>query len=247
MVKPTLLIATIVFLLGISNITYGQSSKQSTANSTNKELKFLDDIAIEPAAAVSATEATPSRPIDQFLKSTFKSDVSYAAKRDFSAARSAMSVEKASSLQIKYALLLDMEVELIKNLNLFKLIDDWYGVRYRLGGMTKSGIDCSALMQIFFTALYGIALPRTAKEQFEFSRRISRTDLREGDLVFFNTRGGVSHVGMYLANDRFVHASTSGVTISSLYDDYYAKRFIGVGRIDAIAPEQGQSVLSPKP
>jgi lipoprotein Spr len=133
---------------------------------------------------------------------------------------------------LKYALLLDVEVEQVIDLNLFKVLDEWMGTRYRLGGTTKDGIDCSALIQILFTGLYGIALPRTAREQYNFSRKISRTELKEGDLVFFNTIGGVSHVGMYLQNNKFIHASTSGVTISDLYDEYWMKKFIGVGRVE---------------
>jgi len=105
-----------------------------------------------------------------------------------------------------------------------------------MGGTTKTGIDCSALMQVFFTALYGVALPRTAREQFNLSRKISRTELKEGDLVFFNTTGGVSHVGMYLQNNKFIHASSGGVTISDLFDDYWMRRFKGVGRIEDIQP-----------
>jgi lipoprotein Spr len=93
-------------------------------------------------------------------------------------------------------------------------------------------------MQVFFTALYGVALPRTAREQFKTSRRISRTELKEGDLVFFNTTGGVSHVGMYLQNNKFVHASSSGVTISDLFEDYWMKRFIGVGRVEEDQPSE---------
>jgi lipoprotein Spr len=124
-----------------------------------------------------------------------------------------------------------MEVEQIQNLHLFKVIDEWLGTRYRLGGSNKDGIDCSAFMQVLFSALYGVNLPRTAKEQYHLSHRISRTELKEGDLVFFNTKRGVSHVGMYLQNNKFVHASSSGVTISDLYDEYWMRKFIGVGRI----------------
>jgi lipoprotein Spr len=62
--------------------------------------------------------------------------------------------------------------------------------------------------------------------------RISRTELKEGDLIFFNTRGGISHVGVYLQNNKFVHASTSGgVVISDIFDEYWARKFVGVGRL----------------
>src|SRR5438270_9566784 len=86
-------------------------------------------------------------------------------------------------------------------------------------------------MQILFTSVYGISLPRTAKMQYDLARHISRTELKEGDLLFFNTRGGVSHVGMYLTNNKFVHASVRGVTISDMFDPYYTARLIGVGRV----------------
>jgi lipoprotein Spr len=147
------------------------------------------------------------------------------------ASRSA-EVENVSSLQLKYAILLNTEVEELQNTELLESVDEWYGTRYRMGGTTKNGIDCSAFVKAVFTAAFGIALPRTAREQHRASERVSRTDLKEGDMVFFNTRGGVSHVGIYLQNNKFVHASTSrGVTISDLYDPYYVKRYVGAGRI----------------
>jgi lipoprotein Spr len=76
-------------------------------------------------------------------------------------------------------------------------------------------------------------LPRTAREQYKASERISRTELKEGDLVFFNTRGGVSHVGIYLQNNKFIHASVSnGVVVSDMFDAYYLKRYVGAGRME---------------
>jgi lipoprotein Spr len=83
--------------------------------------------------------------------------------------------------------------------------------------------------------------------QYDISRRISRTELKEGDLLFFNTTGGVSHVGMYLTNNKFVHASSSnGVTISDMFDPYYASRLISVGRI-MDENEEPQTAIAPKP
>jgi lipoprotein Spr len=117
------------------------------------------------------------------------------------------------------------------SLSLLGFIDDWFGTRYRYGGNSKKGIDCSALTGALLLAVYGFKMPRTAKEQYDATEHIQRDDLQEGDLVFFNTRGGVSHVGVYLDNDCFVHASVHGVKISSLDDSYYSKRFICGGRV----------------
>ena len=143
-----------------------------------------------------------------------------------------LATEACKSLQFKYAQMMDMEIEGISNFMMFGLIDEWLHTRYRFGGNTKKGIDCSALTGLLLGAVYGFSLPRTAYQQFKASKRIAMENLREGDLVFFNTRGGVSHVGVYLANDRFVHSSSSeGVTISDLKDSYYARKYIGAGRM----------------
>jgi lipoprotein Spr len=133
---------------------------------------------------------------------------------------------------VKYSVLLNTPAEEVRNTKMFEFIDDWYGTPYRLGGTTKKGVDCSAFSQFLFAAVYGFSIPRTAREQYNLTTRISRTELKEGDLIFFNTRGGISHVGVYLQNNKFVHASTSGgVMISDIFDEYWARKFIGVGRL----------------
>ena len=143
-----------------------------------------------------------------------------------------LTTELCKSIQFKYAQLMDVDIEDIANLTMFNFIEDWWNISYCYGGSTKNGIDCSALTGLLFCSVYGIVLPRTAKEQYKRSQKISREAIKEGDLVFFNTRGGVSHVGVYLSNNYFVHSSVSnGVTISSLDDDYYNKKYIGAGRI----------------
>lgn len=142
------------------------------------------------------------------------------------------SIEKFSSLQFKYAMLMDVDVESVSNTDLYNFIEDWWATRYRYGGQDKKGIDCSAFCGKLYSEVYHINLDRMAKDQFKQCEKISDEDLKEGDLVFFNTRGGVSHVGMYLGNKHFVHSSVkSGVTISSLEEDYYSRRFISGGRI----------------
>ncbi|MGB8193376.1 MAG: NlpC/P60 family protein [Chitinophagaceae bacterium] len=142
-------------------------------------------------------------------------------------------IEVLPTLRFKYAILLDAPVEELSDDRLISFMHDWYGTRYRLGGADKSGIDCSAFVQTFFIALYGVEVARTCREQYLDSRRITKKLLQEGDLVFFKTRGkSISHVGVYLRNNKFIHASTSsGVMISDLGDEYFAKRYAGAGRV----------------
>ncbi|MFT2792841.1 bifunctional murein DD-endopeptidase/murein LD-carboxypeptidase [Serratia sp. T13T92] len=103
---------------------------------------------------------------------------------------------------------------------------DWKGVRYRLGGESKRGIDCSAFVQRTFREQFGMDLPRSTYQQEDMGKQIQRAKLRPGDLVLFRAGSTGRHVGIYLGNDKFVHASTSsGVTISSLSDNYWDKRY----------------------
>lgn len=128
---------------------------------------------------------------------------------------------------------MDKPVETIWNDRLITFLEDWYGVPYRYGGATKKGIDCSAFTCELMDDVYGVTLPRTSRDQYKAASQISKKSLEQGDLVFFNTRGrGISHVGVYLGNNKFVHASTSsGVMISDLDENYFSKRFSGSGRI----------------
>ena len=142
-------------------------------------------------------------------------------------------IERADWLQLKYAIMLDANVEKLNNVSMLKTIDDWWGTRYCMGGSTKNCIDCSAFTQVVLQDVYGASLPRTAQEQFNYTERVTLEDLSEGDLVFFNTSGrGISHVGIYLHNNKFVHAATSGgVMVSDLNDSYWQPRFRGAGRV----------------
>ncbi len=150
-------------------------------------------------------------------------------------------LETFMPIQFKYAILLNESVEKLSNLVLYKNIDDWYGTRYRYGGTTTRGIDCSAFMQVLASYTFGWALPRTAHEQYALMSSIGKDDLQEGDFVFFNTKGGISHVGMYLQNNKFIHSSSSqGVSIGDLNSQYWSRRFIGARRMpeSAAANEQ---------
>lgn len=206
-----------VILLALPAISFSAKAQKS--------LKFIDGIELKNEAvsyetSTPGTEATALPVVNTVHKTT---RVVLAAGK--------MATEACNKIQFKYSQLLDIEIESISNISLFAFIEEWWSTAYRYGGTSKKGIDCSALTGLLLSTVYSIAIPRTAREQYAASEKISREELQEGDLVFFNTRGGVSHVGVYLANDHFVHASTThGVTISSLEDAYYSKRFIGAGR-----------------
>ena len=109
------------------------------------------------------------------------------------------------------------------------------GVKYRYGGTSPSrGFDCSGLVQYSHRAA-GIHLPRTTGLQYKAAKRISRRYLKAGDLVFFKTSvsRSVSHVGIYLGNNKFIHAPSSGkrVKISSMKEKYWRSRYTGAGRV----------------
>lgn len=144
-------------------------------------------------------------------------------------------IENSDPLQFKYSILLGLPVEELTDGKMISFIEDWYGTRYKYGGNDKNGIDCSSFCQTFISAMYGLSLPRTSAQQYQNSKRLRRDELQEGDLVFFKTRGrkaGISHVGIYLRNNKFVHASTSsGVVINDMDDAYYAAHYAGAGRI----------------
>ncbi len=109
----------------------------------------------------------------------------------------------------------------------------YLGVPYSYGGSTAEGMDCSGFACQVFKYGANTEIPRSTVEQYRSGRRVSKEDLRFGDLVFFNTTGEVpSHVGIYLEDDVFVHASVvEGVTLSSLESTYYKRRFVGARRV----------------
>ena len=108
------------------------------------------------------------------------------------------------------------------------------GKMYRYGGESPvTGFDCSGLTQFAFGQGAGVTLPRTAAEQYKAAQKVSRTQAAKGDLVFFNTSGRrVSHVGIYLGENKFVHAPRTGRAITTdKLDGYWAQRLVGFGRI----------------
>ena len=127
----------------------------------------------------------------------------------------------------KYAEKLQVSKTQITNIALYEFIDKWYGTKYQYGGLSKTGVDCSGFCNILYKEIYKKQLPRSTKDIVKELNKVNKTKLEEGNLVFFDIEGKKnSHVGVYLMNNKFVHASTSkGVIISSLENPYYKKAY----------------------
>ena len=214
-----------------------QVPSQQTGNSSTK---FIDDISVTPQIIVDKTEVKPELQVStgttrglSFIETPAEKQEAQEVSQ-FLASRRTAGGEAVSQVQLKYAALLNTEIESLPSKTLLDSVDEWYGVRYRTGGNTKKGVDCSGFTVAVYAAVYGIMLPRVSRDQYRTSRKISTTELQEGDLVFFNTNGsGVSHVGVYLGNNKFIHASVSkGIMVNGLFEPYYLKRYVGAGRID---------------
>ncbi len=113
-----------------------------------------------------------------------------------------------------------------------KTVEPLIGISYRYGGTTTKGFDCSGFVRYVFKQ-FDIELPRSSSDMIKLGQKVTKNELRPGDLVFFNTSGkGVSHVGIYMGDNKFVHSSTSkGVVYTDLDSEYYAKRYVGARRI----------------
>lgn len=122
----------------------------------------------------------------------------------------------------------------------------YLGIPYRFGGTSpETGLDCSGLVQQVFRNALGLDMPRTAAEMAKVGDRIKKDDLQPGDLVFFNTmRRTFSHVGIYIGDNQFLHAPSTGgkVRVDDLTDSYWLRRFTGARRV---APEGGITLVRP--
>lgn len=119
-----------------------------------------------------------------------------------------------------------------KKNDLYGYFIDWKGTPYKLGGSSKSGIDCSGFVKEAFSEVYKVDLPRTTRTQINTGKEIDYFERTTGDLVFFKTGIDTYHVGIYYQNDNFFHASTSkGVMMSNLNENYWINNFIEIRRI----------------
>lgn len=116
---------------------------------------------------------------------------------------------------------------------LYLQYDEWKGTPYKMGGLSKNGVDCSGFVYLTYLDLFGKKLPRSARLQSRVGKAIKTDNRRSGDLVFFKTGWKVRHVGIYLENNSFLHASTkNGVMISQLDDPYWKSKYWQTKRVD---------------
>ena len=136
------------------------------------------------------------------------------------------------SIERKYSKILQISKEDIINIKLYAFIDEWYGTPYKYGGKNKKGLDCSGFTSLLCKEVFGKEVSGSSASIFNHCRPVSKKELQEGDLVFFKIDSKVvSHVGVYLQNNKFVHATTkAGVMINDLNEEYYKKYFEGAGR-----------------
>ena len=125
---------------------------------------------------------------------------------------------------------------------------DLIGIRYKWGGTTPaSGLDCSGLVQFVFQQVTGVTLPRSTKELSRIGDAVALSELQPGDLVFFNTRRfAFSHVGIYVGDNRFIHAPRRGreVEVATFDKNYWQKHFTGARRLIGVLPEMMPALIT---
>lgn len=196
-----------------------QSSPRGQAGSSSSMPRgFLDNLAVLPGEVKLAGVKVTAPPVAE-TESKKNVGITYDA---------------ALSLPNKYANLLGVAPTSLTNVELLAQMEKWFGTQYCFGGSTDSCIDCSSFTQVILRDVYNVKIPRNSQQQFDASTKIETENLKEGDLVFFNTVSAsmiITHVGVYVCNNKFVHASTSkGVTINDLSEKYFAKAYRGAGR-----------------
>ena len=176
------------------------------------------------------TTKNNTSPVNVVFEELEETDVK---KEEISVAEPTLSKEELE-LKTKYAELLEASPKELEIVELYAFIDEWVGVKYKYGGTTKKGVDCSGFTNLLYNNVFKKELPRSSSDIAAVAKSVSKKELSEGDFVFFSIRSKkVDHVGIYLTNNRFVHASTSkGVIISNLEHPYYAKYFKKGGRLE---------------
>lgn len=131
-----------------------------------------------------------------------------------------------------FSQIMGVAIKATTNTKLYQFVYDWLGTPYRLGGDSKKGIDCSKFSLAVYENVFNTTIGYNSRNQYANVTPVNRKDLQPGDLVFFKIRSkNITHVGVYLGDDKFAHASSSkGVMVSSLKEPYWNRYYYNGGR-----------------
>jgi probable lipoprotein NlpC len=134
-----------------------------------------------------------------------------------------------------YAQTLGLHLAFNENKDLLRTVTDWIGAPYSYGSNSRRGTDCSGFVTRVFREVYGINLIHSSRAMFSTTKRVAKSEMETGDLVFFRRgKGPIYHVGIYLKDGKFAHSATNGgVMVSSLNQPYYHRNFYAAGRVRA--------------
>jgi hypothetical protein len=195
-------------------------------------LSFLYDI--NPAAAPANPEAASGTPLITPYAINSGEDMVRVLQLDVAEA-----LKEAEPLEPEteeyYIKKLGLRFKNPEHKQLVETASKWIGTPYRYGNSSRKGTDCSGFVASIYRDVYGIDLSRSSRSMFQDVKRVKRENMRTGDLVFFrrSSKEPIFHVGIYLKNNKFVHAATSGgVMVSSLKEPYYRNYFYAAGRVN---------------
>ncbi len=145
-----------------------------------------------------------------------------------------------------YAQTLGVHLSHTENKALLQTVTDWMGTPYSFGSNSRRGTDCSGFVTRVYQQVYGIKLIHSSRSMFGQSKRVPRSAMQTGDLVFFRRdRGPIYHVGIYLKDGKFIHSATNGgVMVSSLRQPYYQRNFYAAGRVPGTEPKAAEQLIA---